>query len=161
MPFLTKEFAWATWLSMSFRCCPCASTSAAISRNTWWSSIRFFSISFTDSCRSCNSDIVSMIRPLPWSWIAFWRNVSLSPVEIKFSMVSSSAFSPVIVKYLLDKALVCHLGELVYLIWVLWLDEGLWSLWAGEKFINKKRVAYDIITQLICLTKQDLNHRFL
>lgn len=101
VPLLTNELACATWLSISFNCCPCASTSAAMSRKIWCSSIKFFSISFTASCLSWISDMVSIICPLPCSWIAFWRNDSLSPLDIKFSIRSSSAFSPVTVKYLL------------------------------------------------------------
>ena len=60
-------------LSMSLSWWPCASTSAAMSRNTWCSSSRLFSISFTASCRSWISEMVSMICPRPSSWIAFWR----------------------------------------------------------------------------------------
>uniref|UniRef100_A0A0A8Z951 Uncharacterized protein n=1 Tax=Arundo donax TaxID=35708 RepID=A0A0A8Z951_ARUDO len=96
-PRRTKELACATWLSMSFSWCPCASTSAAMSRNTWCRSSRLRSISFTASCRSWISEMVSSTCPRPCSWIAFCRNVSLSPDEMSASIVPSSAFSPVTV----------------------------------------------------------------
>nr|GMC76938.1 hypothetical protein VIGAN_01132700 [Ipomoea batatas] len=39
------------------------------------------------------------IWPRPCSWMAFWRNDSLSPLAIRFSIRSSSGCSPVTVKY--------------------------------------------------------------
>ncbi len=89
-----------TWDSMSLSCSPWASTRTAISRKIWCNSSKFFSISFTVSCRSWISRMVSRIWPRPCSWIATWRKFSLSPVSMIFSMMSSSGFSPVIVKYL-------------------------------------------------------------
>jgi len=95
-----KGASIVTWDSISLSCSPWASTRTAISRKIWCNSSRFFSISFTVSCRSWISRMVSRIWPRPCSWIATWRKFSLSPVSMIFSMVSSSGFSPVIVKYL-------------------------------------------------------------
>ena len=89
-PLLTNDWALATWLSMSSNCSPWASTSTAMSRNTWCNSCRFFSISFTASCLSCISLIVSRILPLPCSCMAFCRNVSLSPAFMFNFLITTS-----------------------------------------------------------------------
>lgn len=91
-PPLTYELARATWLSMSSSCSPWDWTSTAMSMKTWCSSLRCLSISFTESCLSWISWIVSIMVALPCCWMAFCKNVSLSPV-IKFTPLLISNFT--------------------------------------------------------------------
>lgn len=78
-PLLTKELASATWLSMSSKCSPWCWIKTAMSKNTWCNSCRFLSISLTVPCLSWISWMVSIMLALPCCWIAFCKNVSLSP----------------------------------------------------------------------------------
>jgi len=81
VPFLTKEFALATWFSISSNCSPWDWISTAMSRNTWCNSFRFISNSFIPLCLSFISLMHSSILPLPCS-IAISTKFSLSPATI-------------------------------------------------------------------------------